>query len=51
MRRALNELTTDVLMLAGAGLVAYGLYAIYWPLAPIMLGAGLLALGVRRLWA
>lgn len=51
MKRILNELTTDLLVLSGAGLVAYGLYAIYWPLAPIVVGAGLLALGVRRLWA
>lgn len=51
MRRVLSELTTDVLILGGMGLVAWGLWNIYWPLAPIVVGVALTALGVRRLWA
>lgn len=51
MRRVINELTTDLLVVGGAGLVGWGLYNIYWPLAPIVLGLALVGLGVRRLWA
>ena len=43
------ELLTDAFILAGLGLVAFGLAAIYWPLAPIVCGIVLTGVGLWRL--
>jgi membrane protein implicated in regulation of membrane protease activity len=44
----LAELATDLLCLAGLALLTLGLYLIWLPLAPLVVGVMLLALGLWR---
>mgnify|MGYP001163363927 CR=1 FL=1 len=51
--RVLREMVTDLCGLAGVGLIAYGLWGIYEPLAWIWGGACLLTVAIARVraWA
>ncbi len=53
LRSALIGYSFDMLALAGLALVDFGVWCIYPPLGPILLGAAFMAVGVlgARLWA